>query len=93
MEKGIERKGIVDARVFHVVRLCEPTSTGWNPGYIFINIFSVRYFKMITMFCKVSYLYIGLLTQLSYVTYVGFLNSPLQTQDVILIKPLSLLTK
>ena len=29
---------------------------------------------MITMYCEVSYLYIGLLTQLSYLTYVGFLN-------------------
>ena len=32
---------------------------------------------------KVSYLYIGLLTQLSYLTYVGFLNIPSQTQGVI----------
>ena len=38
---------------------------------------------MITMCCKVSYLYIGLLTQLSYLTYVGFLNIPPQTQGVI----------
>ena len=30
---------------------------------------------MITMCCEVSYLYIGLLTQLSYLIYVGFLNS------------------
>jgi hypothetical protein len=35
------------------------------------------------MCCEVSYLYIGLLTQLSYLTYVGFLNIPLQTQGVI----------
>ena len=29
----------MEARVFHVVRLCEPTSTGCSPmGYIFINI-------------------------------------------------------
>ncbi len=27
------------------------------------------------MCCEVSYLYIGLLTQLSYLTYVGFLNT------------------
>ncbi len=27
------------------------------------------------MCCEVSYLYIGLLTQLSYLTYMGFLNS------------------
>ena len=31
-------------------------------------------FWMITMCCEVSYLYIGLLTQLSYLTYVGFPN-------------------
>ena len=30
-----------------------------------------------------SYLYIGLLTQLSYLTYVGFLNIPPHTQGVI----------
>ena len=42
---------------------------------------------------EVSYLYIGLLIQLSYLTYVRFLNIPLQTQGVILIKPLNLFTK
>ena len=41
--------------------------------YIFI-ILSLWYFWMITMCYEVSYLYIGLLTQLSYLTYVGFLN-------------------
>ena len=35
------------------------------------------------MCCEVSYLYVGLLTQLSYLTYVGFLNIPSQTQGVI----------
>ena len=45
------------------------------------------------MCCEVSYLYIGLLTQLSYLTYVRFLNIPPQTQGVILMKPLSLFTK
>jgi hypothetical protein len=35
------------------------------------------------MCCEVSYLYIRLLTQLSYLTYVGFLNIPPQTQGVI----------
>ena len=39
------------------------------------------------MCCEVSYLYIGLLTQLSYLIYVGFLNIllkiPPQTQGVI----------
>jgi hypothetical protein len=32
-------------------------------------------FWMIIMRCEVSYLYIGLLTQLSYLTYVRFLNT------------------
>ena len=41
---------------------------------------------MITMCCEVSDLYIGLLTQLSYLTYVGFLNIPPQTQGVIVMK-------
>ena len=45
------------------------------------------------MCCEVSYLYIGLLTQLSYLTYVGFFNIPSQTQGVILMKPLNLFTK
>ena len=46
-------------------------------------------FWMNIMYCEVSYLYIGLLIQLSY-SYVGFLNIPPQTQYVILMKPLSL---
>ena len=29
---------------------------------------------MITMYCEVSYLYIGLVIQLSYLIYMGFLN-------------------
>jgi hypothetical protein len=45
------------------------------------------------MCCEMSFLYIGLLTQLSYLTYVGFLNISPQTQGVILMKPLSLFTK
>jgi hypothetical protein len=48
---------------------------------------------MNTMCCEVSYLYIGLLIQLFYLIYVGFLNIPPQTQGVILMKPLSLFTK
>ena len=44
-------------------------------GYIFINSLCTIYFWMVTMCCEVSYLYIGLLTQPSYLTYVGFLNS------------------
>ena len=47
---------------------------------------------IITMCCEMSYLYIGLLTQLSYLTYVGFLNILPQTQNVILMKHLSLFT-
>ncbi len=44
--------------------------------------------------CEVSYLYIRLLAQLWYLTNVGFLNIPPQTQDVVLTKPLSnLVTK
>ena len=35
---------------------------------------------MNTMCCEVSYLYIGLLTQLSYLIYVGFLNKPEQSK-------------
>jgi hypothetical protein len=38
-------------------------------------ILCMMFFWMITMYCEVSYLYIRLLTQLSYLTYVGFLNS------------------
>jgi hypothetical protein len=87
-----ERKRM-EARVFQVIRLCEPTSTGCSQwAYIFI-IFTCNIFWMITMYCEVSYLYIGLLTQPSYLTYVGFLNIPPQTQGVILMKPLSLFTK
>ena len=35
-------------------------------------------FWMITVCYEVSYLYIGLLTQPFYITYVGFLNTELQ---------------
>jgi hypothetical protein len=38
-------------------------------------ILSCMIFWIITMYCEVSYLYIGLLTQLSYLTYVGFFNN------------------
>ena len=46
-------------------------------GYVSLRpIYYILYmiFWMITMYCEVSYLYIELLTQLSYLTYVGFLN-------------------
>ena len=61
-------------------------------GYIFINILSLIFLDEYNVLWGV-YLYIGLLTQPSYLTYVGFLNIPPQTQDVILMKPLSLFTK
>ena len=38
-------------------------------------------FWMITICCEVSYLYIGLLTLLSYLTYVGFLNISDESDD------------
>ena len=66
-----------EARVFHVVWLCEPTSTKcnqWDTSLLY-SLCMICIFWMIKMCCEVSYLYIGLLTQLSYLTYVGFLNS------------------
>ena len=45
------------------------------------------------MSCEVSYLYIGLLIQLSYLTHARFLHISPQTQGVILMKSLSLFTK
>jgi hypothetical protein len=83
----------MEARVFQVVRLCEPTSTGCSQWVTSLLYSLCIIFWMIIMCCEVSYLYIGLLTQLFYLTYVGFLNIPPQTQGVILIKPLSLFTK
>ena len=38
---------------------------------------------MITICCETSYLYVGLLIQLSYLTYIGFLNILPRTQGVI----------
>ena len=65
----------METRVFQVVRLCEPTSTGCSQWATSLLYSLCIIFWMITMCCKVSYLYIGLLTQLSYLTYVGFLNT------------------
>jgi hypothetical protein len=83
----------MEARVFkwfgYVSLRPQDVANGLHLYYIL----SCMIFWMITMCCEVSYLYIGLLTQLSYLTYVGFLNIPLQTQGVILMKPLSLFTK
>jgi hypothetical protein len=83
----------MEARVFQVVRLCEPTSTRCSQWATSLLYSLCVIFWMNTMCCEVFYLYIGLLTQLSYLTYVGFLNIPPQTQGVILMKPLSLFTK
>ena len=83
----------MEVRVFQVVRLCEPMSTGCSQWVTSLLYSLYIIFWMIIMCCKMSYLYIGLLTQLSYLTYVGFLNIPPQTQSVILMKPLSLFTK
>ena len=83
----------MEARVFQVVRLCELTSTRCNQWATYLLYSLCVIFWMNTMCCEVFYLYIELLTQLSYLTYVGFLNIPPQTQGVILMKPLSLFTK
>ncbi len=44
---------------------------------------------MITMCCEMSYLYIGVITQLSYLNYVGFLNmcsiDPLASQKILIV--------
>jgi hypothetical protein len=52
----------MDARVFQVVRLCEPTSTGCSQWATSLLYSLCIIFWMITMCCEVSYLYIGLLT-------------------------------
>jgi hypothetical protein len=65
----------MEARVFQVVRLCEPTSTVCSQWTTSLLYSLCIIFWMITMYYEVSYLYIGLLTQLSYLTYVGFLNT------------------
>ena len=56
-----------------------------NELYLYY-IISIWYFGLLQCVVKVSYLYIELLIQLSYLTYVGFLNIPPQTQSVILVK-------
>jgi hypothetical protein len=83
----------MEARIFkwfgYVSLRLQDVANGLHLYYIL----SCMIFWIITMCCEVSYLYIGLLTQLSYLTYVGFLNIPPQTQGVIVMKPLSLFTK
>ena len=71
----MEMKENREARVFHVVRLCEPTSTECSQWVTSLLYFFCMIFWMVTMYCEVSYLYIGLLTQHSYLTYVGSLTS------------------
>ena len=69
----------MEARIFQVVRICQPTSTGcsqWTTSLLY-SLYII--FWMITMCCEVSYLYIRLLPQLSYLTYVGFFNILPQT--------------
>ena len=57
-----------------MVRLYEPTSTECSQWATSLLYSLCIIFWMITMCCEVSYLYIKLLAQLSYLTYVGFLN-------------------
>ena len=68
----------MEAGVFHVFGYVSlrphDVASGLHLYYILSLIF-----WMIIMYCEVSYLYIELLTQLSDLTYVGFLNIPLKT--------------
>ena len=60
----------MEAKVFQVVRLCESTSTGCSQWATSLLYSLDMIFWMIIICYEVSYLYIGLLTQLSYLTYV-----------------------
>ena len=64
----------MEARVFKwfgYVSLCpQDVANELHLSYIL----SCMIFWMITICCEVSYLYIRLITQLSYLTYVRFLN-------------------
>ena len=51
-----------------------PLPTGCSQYTISLLYSLYDIFFIITMCCEVSYFYIGLLTQLSYLTNVGFLN-------------------
>ena len=70
-----KENGRIEARVFQVVRLCEPTSIECRQCVTSLLYSLCMIFWMITIYCKMSYLYIRLLTQFSYLTYVGFLNN------------------
>ena len=65
---------------FDYVSLC-PQDVA-NVLHLYYILF-VWYFGWLQCVVKVSYLYIGLLTQLFYLTYLGFLNILSQTQGVI----------
>ena len=58
-----------------MVRHSEPTSTGCSQWATSLLYSLCIIFWVITMCYEMSYLYIELLTQLSYLTYVGFLNT------------------
>ena len=77
----IEERKRMEVRVFHVVRLYEPIFTGCSQWATSLFYSLCMIFWMITMCYEVSYLYI--LTQLSYLTYMAFLNILPQTQGVI----------
>ena len=73
--KEIERaRKRMEARVFKWFGYVSLRPQDVANGLYLYYILSYMIFWMITICCKVSYLYIGLLTQLSYLTYVGFLN-------------------
>jgi hypothetical protein len=69
--KEMREEERMTARVFQVVR----HSAYIHSTSLLYSLFDI--FWMITMCCEVSYLYIGLLVQLSYLTYVRFLNNSL----------------
>jgi hypothetical protein len=66
----------MEVRVFQVIRLREPTFIGCSQWVTSLLYSLCIIFWMITMCCEVSYLYIRLLTQLFYLTYVEFFNTP-----------------
>ena len=49
-------------KVFHVIQLCEPTSTRCSQWVASLLYSLYMIFLMNTMYCEVSYLYIELLT-------------------------------
>ena len=64
----------MEVKVFQVVQLYESMSTGCSPmGYIFIIFFLYDILDDYNVLWGVLFI-IELLTRLSYLTYVGFLN-------------------